>query len=381
MRQPLAANLASIAMKTYLVGGAVRDDLLGRSAHERDWVVVGATDAQMQEHNFRRKDDAFPVYIHPKTGDEYALARRERKVASGHRGFDLDFGPDVTLKEDLARRDLTINAIARSAEGCLIDPFGGESDIHARRLRHVTEAFVEDPLRALRLARFTAELAAYGFIIDTATEQLAIAMCEREEFAQLSGPRVWRETSRALRSDHPRAFFDSLQRWNAVSRVLPELAVDEQVVETEAIAACAVSTAEADKAHARLALLFAARHQHAGSTAKHIRSEAHTLTQRFGLTKGARALLEAATRALPCHRGNGEQLHDWFAAQDAFRNPSRMQLVTDILLARRLVTERQSAQLRQAIAALCRIRVAPPITAKRMREARIHWLEHHIQWT
>src|SRR6187431_869569 len=152
-------------MKVYLVGGAVRDELLGRPVGERDWVVVGATPQQMLDLGYRQVGRDFPVFLHPETGEEHALARTERKTGPGYRGFEVAFSPDVTLEEDLRRRDLTINAMARDESGALIDPYGGRADIDAKKLRHVSEAFSEDPVRILRVARFLARYEPLGFSI------------------------------------------------------------------------------------------------------------------------------------------------------------------------------------------------------------------------
>src|ERR1700691_5920636 len=166
-------------MQVYLVGGAVRDELLGLPVKERDWVVVGGTREDLERRKFREVGRDFPVFLHPETHEEYALARRERKTAPGYRGFSVEFGPEVTLEEDLSRRDLTVNAIAQSADGTLIDPFGGARDIESRTLRHVSAAFVEDPVRVLRVARFAARFAPLGFRVDPATVALMREMVAR----------------------------------------------------------------------------------------------------------------------------------------------------------------------------------------------------------
>ena len=163
-------------MQVYLVGGAVRDELLGRAVKERDWVVVGAEPAELERLGYRAVGRDFPVYLHPETQEEYALARLERKVAPGYRGFVTEFSPAVTLEEDLLRRDLTINAMARSAEGQIIDPYGGRADLQARVLRHVSPAFAEDPVRILRVARFAARFADLGFTVAPETMALMRAM-------------------------------------------------------------------------------------------------------------------------------------------------------------------------------------------------------------
>src|ERR1700744_3400996 len=186
-------------MQVYLVGGAVRDALLGLPVKERDWVVVGGTREDLERHKFREIGRDFPVFLHPDSHEEYALARLERKTAPGYRGFAVEFGPEVTLEEDLARRDLTINAIAQAGDGSLVDPHGGQRDLQARLLRHVSPAFVEDPVRILRIARFAARFAALGFTVAPATMGLMREMVERGEVNALVAERVWQETEKALR--------------------------------------------------------------------------------------------------------------------------------------------------------------------------------------
>jgi tRNA nucleotidyltransferase (CCA-adding enzyme) len=210
-------------MQIYLVGGAVRDELLGRPVTERDWVVVGATPGQMEQLGYRAVGRDFPVYLHPQTHEEYALARRERKVGPGYRGFVTQFSPGVTLQEDLQRRDLTINAIARDAQGRLIDPFDGRRDLQERLLRHVSPAFVEDPVRILRVARFAARFAPLGFRVAPETLALMREMVTNGEVRSLVPERVWRELERALAEPAPAACFDTLQACGALALLLPEL--------------------------------------------------------------------------------------------------------------------------------------------------------------
>ena len=210
-------------LERFLVGGAVRDEMLGEPRGDRDWVVIGATSEQMKALGFRPAGRDFPVFLHPVTGEEYALARQERKVAVGYRGFEIDAAPTVTLEEDLARRDLTVNAMARSPDGTLIDPFGGAADLKAKRLRHVSPAFAEDPVRVLRAARFGARFAGRGFEIAAETEQLIITMVENGEVDSLVPERIWRELELALSEDRPRVFFEVLRRSGALARILPEL--------------------------------------------------------------------------------------------------------------------------------------------------------------
>lgn len=210
-------------METYLVGGAVRDELLGRPVHERDWVVVGATPAALEAQGYRAVGRDFPVFLHPETDEEYALARLERKVAPGYRGFSTDFSPTVTLEQDLARRDLTINAMARAADGRIIDPHGGRADLERRLLRHVSPAFVEDPVRILRVARFAARFAPLGFSIAPETMALMRRMVAEGEADALVPERVWREIERALGEPAPRAAIEALRACGALRVLLPEL--------------------------------------------------------------------------------------------------------------------------------------------------------------
>jgi tRNA nucleotidyltransferase (CCA-adding enzyme) len=210
-------------MQVYLVGGAVRDALLGMPVKERDWVVVGGTRDQLLRLRYREVGRDFPVFLHPDSHEEYALARLERKVAPGYRGFSVEFGPEVTLEEDLGRRDLTINAIAQSADGALIDPFGGKRDLDARRLRHVSEAFVEDPVRVLRVARFAARFAPLGFEVAPETLALMRTMVERGELAALVAERVWQESEKALREAAAGEFFKVLRECGALKVIYPEI--------------------------------------------------------------------------------------------------------------------------------------------------------------
>jgi tRNA nucleotidyltransferase (CCA-adding enzyme) len=208
-------------MQTYLVGGAVRDRLLGLPVTDRDWVVVGATPQALVDAGYLPVGRDFPVFLHPQTREEYALARTERKTAPGYRGFAVHAAPDVTLEQDLSRRDLTINAMAQDEAGRVIDPFGGERDIAARVLRHVSEAFAEDPVRILRLARLAARFA--DFSVADATVALARRMVDEGDADALVPERVWQELSRGLMELRPSRMFDVLRACGALARLLPEV--------------------------------------------------------------------------------------------------------------------------------------------------------------
>jgi len=207
-------------LKTYLVGGSVRDELLGLPVQDRDYVVVGATPEEMTAAGFRPVGKDFPVFLHPSTHDEYALARTERKSGRGYKGFTVYAAPDVTLEDDLARRDLTINAIAKAEDGTLIDPFGGAKDLREGVLRHVSEAFHEDPVRILRVARFAAR---FGFRIAEETMALMKLMVDNGEADHLVPERVWQEFSRGLAEEHAERMFEALERCDFRPKLLAEL--------------------------------------------------------------------------------------------------------------------------------------------------------------
>ena len=211
------------AHRVYLVGGAVRDELLGRAHFDHDYVVVGATPADMLALGYKPVGKDFPVFLHPVTGEEYALARTERKTGPGYHGFSFHAAPDVTLEDDLARRDLTINAMARDEAGALVDPYGGEKDLRDRLLRHVSPAFVEDPVRILRVARFLARFAPLGFRIAGETMALMRAIVANGEAAHLVPERVWAETRKALAEPAPAAFVRTLRECGALAVLFPEV--------------------------------------------------------------------------------------------------------------------------------------------------------------
>ena len=210
-------------MKTYLVGGAVRDQLLNIKSKDRDWVVVGSTSDEMLQQGFKQVGADFPVFLHPKSQEEYALARTERKQGHGYQGFTVHFSEDVTLEEDLIRRDLTINAMAKDEAGNIVDPFMGQQDLTNKVLRHVSPAFQEDPLRVLRVARFTARFHHLGFTIAPETLSLMQDISNSGELAHLTAERVWVETERALTEKSPWVFFEVLKDCHALKTCYPEL--------------------------------------------------------------------------------------------------------------------------------------------------------------
>ncbi|WP_194791270.1 multifunctional CCA addition/repair protein [Pseudomonas sp. UFMG81] len=210
-------------MQIYKVGGAVRDRLLGRQVSDIDWLVVGATVEQMQAQGFRPVGADFPVFLHPKTGEEYALARTERKSGRGYGGFTFHASPDVTLEDDLIRRDLTINAMAEDEQGTLYDPYHGKHDLDERILRHVSPAFAEDPLRVLRVARFAARYAPLGFRVAEETLALMRQIAESGELQALTAERSWKEIERALMESQPQVFIEVLRSCGALQELMPEL--------------------------------------------------------------------------------------------------------------------------------------------------------------
>ncbi|QEP42282.1 multifunctional CCA addition/repair protein [Ectothiorhodospiraceae bacterium BW-2] len=211
-------------MQIYLVGGAVRDKLLGVTPRDRDWVVVGATPEALRQRGYKAVGRDFPVFLHPETGEEYALARTERKQGHGYHGFQFHTSTEVTLEEDLKRRDLTINAMAMDESGQLIDPFGGEVDLQQGRLRHVSAAFREDPVRLLRTARYAARYHKWGFRVAHQTHQLMRQMVDQGEVAHLVAERVWQESARALLEESPQRYIEVLHSCGALQIIFPELA-------------------------------------------------------------------------------------------------------------------------------------------------------------
>ena len=238
-------------MKIYLVGGAVRDKLLGLPIKEKDWVVVNATVDDMLALRYRQVGKEFPVFLHPKTGEEYALARMERKVKPGYQGFTFDTSPDVSLEEDLIRRDLTVNAMAEGEDGKLTDPYGGKKDLDAKVLRHVSPAFAEDPVRILRVGRFFARYAQLGFTIAPETIALMKQMVQAGEVNALVAERVWKELERALGEKNPEKFFEALAICDALPILFPGIQINSDGM--KALTAAAILS---DKSVIRFAALL-----------------------------------------------------------------------------------------------------------------------------
>jgi tRNA nucleotidyltransferase (CCA-adding enzyme) len=335
--------------EVYLVGGAVRDALLGLPGGDRDYVVVGQAQAAMEARGFRAVGRDFPVFLHPATHEEYALARTERKSGRGYRGFVVDADPSVTLEQDLARRDFTINAIAQREDGTLVDPFGGARDLEARVLRHVGPAFAEDPLRVLRAARFMARFAPLGFRVADDTMALMRAMVASGELSELVPERVWQELARALAYAAPSAFLRTLRDCGALAVVLPEVdalygvpqraefhpEVDTGVhVELVCDMAAALAPGDAVVGFAALVHDLGKARTPADVLPKHIGHEhaglkpLAALCERLRVPLAHRRLAEIACREhLNVHRLaelRDDTVHDLLQRCDAFRQPERI---------------------------------------------------------
>lgn len=329
---------------TWLVGGAVRDALLGLPVTERDWVVVGSTPAEMEAAGFRQVGRDFPVFIHPGTGEEYALARTERKSGPGYRGFVVHAGPDVTLEADLARRDLTINAIARAPDGTLVDPHGGLADLAGRRLRHVSPAFREDPLRVLRAARFAARFAGLGFELAAETRVLMAEMVAGGELEHLVAERVWRETERALATPTPACYFDELAACGALAVVMPELA--PHWPGPDRAAADALATASGASADSAVRLAAAAHGLDADT-------EWPALARRLVLPRRVERLGRATSRLWPgllvADPADPDAVWDLLLTCDALRQPDRLDLLTPAASAAAAARGRDPDRLMRAL--------------------------------
>ena len=291
-------------LDVYRVGGAVRDALLGWPVVDHDWVVVGTTPEAMRQRGFKPVGRDFPVFLHPHTAEEYALARTERKSGHGYSGFEVYASPDVTLEEDLSRRDLTINAIAQGPGGQLTDPFHGQQDIEQRLLRHVSPAFSEDPLRVLRTARFLARYAHLGFTIAPDTQTLMREVSQSGELGHLAAERVWIETEKALGEPNPEQYFTTLNECQALATWWPELAEGETLTAALDALASAPETSSPALAHWRYALLV------------------------------------SVTKALLNTPLNDERVLHWLERLDGWRKPA--QVAAQLALVSRLAPERQA---------------------------------------
>jgi tRNA nucleotidyltransferase (CCA-adding enzyme) len=300
-------------MKVYAVGGAVRDELLGLPVQDRDFVVVGATPEEMVRLGFRPVGKDFPVFLHPVTHQEHALARTERKTGPGYKGFTVHAAPDVTLEDDLARRDLTINALAKDEHGNVIDPFGGVADLKARVLRHVSPAFAEDPVRVLRVARFAAR---FGFDVAPETKALMRAMATSGEVDALVPERVWQEIAKGLMEPAPRRMFEVLAECGALVRVLPEWSALDA---PRALGALDAAAARRAALPVRYAALFA-------GGAEEVADRASARLRATGDCRDL-AVLAARTRST-IERGatlDPAAVVDLLQQVDAFRRPERFE--------------------------------------------------------
>lgn len=340
-------------MQTYLVGGAVRDALLGLPVRERDWLVTGATPQMMLEQGFRPVGKDFPVFLHPHTGEEYALARTERKTAPGYHGFVLHADTAVTVEQDLLRRDLTVNAIAQTADGTLIDPYHGQVDIERRVLRHVSAAFAEDPVRILRVARFSARWHHLGFTVADETVALMSSMVAAGEVDALVAERVWQECERALGEQSPHIFFQVLRDCGALAVVFPEIhalfgvpqspehhpEIDTGVHTLMVLEQCAQLTTDKPARFAALCHDLGKALTLADVLPRHIAHEARTekplraLCERLGVPNEYRELaLKVALYHTHCHRAvelRAATVVELFQNLDLFRRPQRLPLFLD----------------------------------------------------
>ena len=342
----------------YRVGGSVRDELLGLPAGDRDWVVVGATPEQMLAQGFQAVGKDFPVFLHPQSHEEYALARTERKTAPGYKGFAVHFSPDVTLEDDLLRRDLTINAIARAADGSLVDPFDGQADIQARIFRHVSPAFREDPVRILRLARFAARFPDFTIAPETLT--LMREMTAAGEVHALVAERVWQELSRGLMSQRPSRMLQVLDQAHALRILLPHLPAPD--TQPDWLTALDASAAAHDPLPVRFAILMAGMTIPEEPCIELGPKMVTSVTEQAKALRASNECTDAATRLVseipgpvpqaarrwflsPDHQ-NAETLLTLFNRHDAWRRPERLRLL--LTVAQRLALPDHPVQIAEA---------------------------------
>ena len=380
-------------MKTFLVGGAVRDKLLNLPVKERDWVVVGATVDDMLAQGFKQVGKDFPVFLHPDTHDEYALARTERKSGHGYKGFVVHADPDVTLEEDLTRRDLTINAIAESDTGDLIDPFNGQGDLSEGILRHVSPAFVEDPVRILRVARFAARLANFGFHVAHGTNALMRKMVEEGEVDYLVPERVWAELEKVLRTDSPHIFFKVLHGCGALSVLFPEVdneypsdsGAHSQQKENLALRALEYSAKVKTDPRVRFSVLLLSLAPNGNNEQrKHI---VESTCSRFKVPNEYR---ELAIRAIQLeHLANSstaEQLAELLESGGAYRDIERWQLLLDVFESSERIDKQQSELLKELQELAANISVSDiasegltgPEIGQAIRDKRLELIKNHL---
>lgn len=339
-------------MKIYLVGGAVRDKLLNLPVSERDWVVVGATPQEMLDLGFTPVGKDFPVFLHPQTKEEYALARTERKTGPGYKGFEFHATPDVTLEQDLHRRDLTINAMAEDEDGTLIDPCGGEDDLHNGMLRHISPAFAEDPVRILRVARFAARFDAFGFHVAHGTNALMRKMVQNGEVDHLVPERVWAEFVKALRTDNPQRFFTVLRGCGALAVLFPE--IDREYPQNEAshsgnttpapLAALERARHASDKPQVRFAVLMQAL-DHDLDREQRIQ-QIRTLCERLRAPKDYTYLAVAVSRhEADVTRDTPDSLIELMENNGAFKQNSRWSQLLETFVAAGIITQDRYEQL------------------------------------
>ncbi|MDP0561030.1 MAG: polynucleotide adenylyltransferase [Candidatus Endonucleobacter sp. (ex Gigantidas childressi)] len=306
-------------MKIYLVGGAVRDRLLGLEVKDRDWVVVGATPEAMIANGYRPVGKDFPVFLHPETHEEYALARTERKSGHGYKGFVFYTSPNISLEEDLIRRDLTINAMAQDEEGNIVDPFGGQKDLENHTLRHVSSAFSEDPLRVLRVARFAARLHHAGFTVAKETMELMKQMVKTGEVNHLLSERVWQETSRALMEPSPEIYFKTLMTCEALQIIMPDWSL--LLSGTYAIPALKHAVINKEGYHVRFACLFPPNES---VSTKQLKAFCKHITFPIEMAELALLINEHMLALISIQKNTtATELVNLFQKTDAYRKPDR----------------------------------------------------------
>lgn len=333
-------------MEIYLVGGAVRDELLGLPVKDRDWVVVGATPDEMFKQGYKQVGADFPVFLHPTSHEEYALARTERKNGQGYHGFSVYSAPDVTLEDDLKRRDLTINAMAKATDGTLVDPFHGRKDLESCQLRHVSDAFKEDPLRILRTARFAARLQPMGFRVSDQTMVLMTDMARTGEVDHLAPERVWQEIQRALHENEPATFFNVLRDCGALHAMIEELSSDQRAFD-DALVALRCAHQRGLATEARFAALLSPL---ASVTKGCAEQRARQLKAPNDCIAMARLVEAMAPVLAPGQSLDAETILTLLDTADAWRRPERFAILVDTLGCVLLDdSEQKIAHLRKAL--------------------------------